>query len=76
MAVLIVLYRKASQDSIALQSLLAQKALLQDEGVDLQLHVWNNSPGMAQPCPGVRWYEADNQRLSVIYNQVAKEAFA
>ncbi|WP_177447940.1 hypothetical protein [Pseudomonas sp. Irchel s3f19] len=76
LAVLIVLYRKASQDSIALQSLLAQQALLQGDGIDLQLYVWNNSPGVAQPCPGVRWYEADNQRLSVIYNQVAKEAFA
>ena len=76
LAVLIVLYRKTSQDSIALQSLLAQKALLHDEGVDLQLYAWNNSPGMAQPCPGVRWYEAENQRLSAIYNQVAEEAFA
>ncbi|MGE8062182.1 hypothetical protein [Pseudomonas sp. NPDC089547] len=76
LAVLIVLYRKASQDSIALQSLLAQKALLEGEGINLQLYVWNNSPGVAQPCPGVRWYEAHNQRLSVIYNQVAAEAFA
>ncbi|MBF8647492.1 hypothetical protein IRZ76_20885 [Pseudomonas pudica] len=76
LAVLIVLYRKASQDSIALQSLLAQQALLRDEGIDLQLYVWNNSPGVAQPCPGVRWYEADNQRLSVVYNQVAEQAFA
>ncbi|MEN5217528.1 hypothetical protein ABE484_16845 [Pseudomonas pudica] len=76
LAVLIVLYRKASQDSIALQSLFAQQALLRDEGIDLQLYVWNNSPGVAQPCPGVRWYEADNQRLSVVYNQVAEQAFA
>lgn len=76
LAVLIVLYRKTSQDSIALQSLLAQQALLRDEGIDLQLYVWNNSPGVAQPCPGVRWYEADNQRLSVVYNQVAEQAFA
>lgn len=76
LAVLIVLYRKASQDSIALQSLLTQQALLRDEGIDLQLHVWNNSPGVAQPCPGVRWHEADNQRLSVVYNQVAEQVFA
>ncbi|WP_325948660.1 hypothetical protein [Pseudomonas putida] len=76
LAVLIVLYRKTSQDSIALQSLLAQKALLHDEGIDLQLYVWNNSPGVAQPPPGVRWHEAHNQRLSVIYNQIATEAFA
>lgn len=76
LAVLIVLYQKSSQDSIALQSLLVQKALLDSEGIDLQLYVWNNSPGMAQPCPDVRWFEAGNQRLSVIYNQVAAEAFA
>lgn len=76
LAVLIVLYRKTSQDSIALQSLLAQQALLHDEGIDLQLYVWNNSPDVAQPCPGVRWYAADNQRLSMVYNQVAEEAFA
>ncbi|RCL29125.1 hypothetical protein C6A77_03455 [Pseudomonas sp. AFG_SD02_1510_Pfu_092] len=76
LAVLIVLYRKASQDSIALQSLLAQQALLREEGIDLQLYVWNNSPGVAQPCPGVHWYEADNQRLSVVYNTVAEQVFA
>ena len=76
LAVLIVLYRKASQDSIALQSLLAQKALLDGDGIDLQVYVWNNSPGVAQPCSGVRWYEADNQSLSAIYNLVAADAFA
>ncbi|BBU43902.1 hypothetical protein PPTS312_18170 [Pseudomonas putida] len=76
LAVLIVLYRKASQDSVALQSLLAQKVLLDGEGIDLQVHVWNNSPGLAQPSPGARWYEADNQSLSAIYNHVAADAFA
>ncbi|WP_241653239.1 hypothetical protein [Pseudomonas alkylphenolica] len=76
LAVLIVLYQKSSQDSIALQSLLKQRTLLLEEGIDLQLFVWNNSPGLAQPCADVRWYEADNLRLSAIYNRVAEEAFS
>ena len=72
---LIVLYQKRCEDSIALQSLLKQQQMLEGQGVRLELVIWNNSPGTAVPWPGVRWHEAENEGLSKIYNQVAKQSF-
>lgn len=73
---LVVLYQKPTEKSIALQSLLKQRLHLQDVGVQLRIHVWNNSPGVAQPCAGVYWHEGENVGLSAIYNCIAEIAFA
>lgn len=73
---LVVLYQKPAEKSIALQSLLKQQQLLKDVGVNLAIHVWNNSPGVTKPCAGVSWYESENLGLSAVYNRIAEVVFS
>ncbi|MBU1437772.1 MAG: hypothetical protein KJ930_08115 [Gammaproteobacteria bacterium] len=75
--VVVVLYQRAWSDSLAITTLLKSISLLESVGFNMNIYVWDNSPGLYPSLvhPSVTWLEGENTVLPVIYNHVAKLAF-
>ncbi|CAD5109712.1 hypothetical protein [Zestomonas carbonaria] len=77
LSVVVVLYKKHFESSVAVSSLLSSFDAIKGAGFLPVIYVWNNSPGFS-PCldrESVVWLEGDNSTLPFIYNSVAELAF-
>lgn len=78
-SVVVVLYKKEFNESIAIKSLLSYfDQASPSYGNEVELFVWNNSPEYSKKLENerVHWLEGNNTPLPKVYNEVAKKAFA
>lgn len=77
LAIVIVLYKKSYSQSIAIKSILGQLEKLNQVGINVTVHVWNNTPDYSEPLVhnNVVWHLGKNDGLAYIYNEIAFIAF-
>lgn len=78
LSVVVVLYKKSYDDSVALRSLLGGLDGVELADFKYKIYVWNNSPGFSDVFrhDSVVWLEGENVKLPVVYNSVADMAFS
>jgi len=76
-SIVVVLYRKAVEESISVCSILGILDGMKAAGFFPRVYIWNNSPGWVLPLvhEDVTWFEGDNVSLPLIYNDIADLAF-
>ncbi|AZF46968.1 MULTISPECIES: hypothetical protein [unclassified Pseudomonas] len=77
LSVLVVLYKRHYEDSIAITTLLACVKSFQEKGIKVDVFVWNNTPQCSPSLvrENLTWLEGNNDGLPHIYNRVAAQAF-
>lgn len=77
LSILVVLYKRHYKDSTAITTLLECVRHFQENGIEVDLFVWNNTPQCSPILvkESLTWLEGNNEGLSHIYNRVAAQAF-
>ncbi len=78
LSVIVVLYKKHYENSVALSTLIEALDDMRTAGFTPTIYVWNNSPGFTQAInhDSVVWMEGENISLPLIYNRIAEISFS
>ena len=77
-SIIIVLYKKHYENSLALTTILERLEEIRTAGFVPKIYVWNNSPGYTPAInhDSVVWMDGENISLPLIYNRIAEISFS